>query len=187
MANKKLVIVFVFIATTLPSPQALHDEFDQENMSPYYYDIQKPSVSPLPSIELSVDIEAPNNDDEDIDQNLYDSSASAPTPSPTGFKPSGDIEDSTPYSDDNDDDAAVVSPRPQVLPFNYTAEDDAGEITNESFHHEGYHVENKNVVTCGILIGAVCLVGLGGFVYKKNINQKRKQYQHLFNNKRGDI
>ncbi|MED6119891.1 hypothetical protein PIB30_015841 [Stylosanthes scabra] len=125
MANKKVVIVFVLIiATTLAE---LEDEFDEENMSP------NPSVAPLPSI----DIEAPNseyynnNNDDDIDEHLYDSdSSSAPSPSPipAGFMSSG--------SDDDDDDDGIVSPSPRlpVLPFNYTAEDDAGEITNESFH-----------------------------------------------------
>ncbi|MED6150183.1 hypothetical protein PIB30_069896 [Stylosanthes scabra] len=179
--DKKLVILFVLIiATTLASPihpQEVEDEFDEENMSPYYYDIRNPSVAPLPSI----DIEAPNseyydNSDDDIDQHLYDSSPSSSAPSP-GPGPAG-------FMSSGSEDDGVVSPRPPVLPFNYTAEDDAGEITNENFQH----VEEQNMITCGILIGIVCLVGLGGaFVYKRKIYQKRKQYQHLFNNKRGDI
>ena len=202
----KLLIVFVVLVATLPSPIHPHKDdlspepqhaFDQEkHMAPEYQhpsslanapyiekdytDAENPSVSPLP-LGISLDIQAPYAEDNEEDELYYDSPSEAPSPSPAGFMFSGESDTDTPYSDDD----AVPPPQPHVLPFNYSAEDDTGEFTSENYYHEGYHVEKKNVAVAGFVIGAICLVGLGGYVCKRK-NQKRKQYQHLFN-KRGDI
>ncbi|RXI01284.1 hypothetical protein DVH24_001518 [Malus domestica] len=68
-----------------------------------------------------------------------------------------------------------LAPQPNVLPSNYRADDEIGEL-GELESDEAYNSEqNKNRATmAGFALGSVCLVGLAGFVYNKKKYSKSK-------------
>ncbi|KAM1798375.1 hypothetical protein ACFX12_032452 [Malus domestica] len=80
------------------------------------------------------------------------------------------------FSDTNDFTSPPnLAPQPNVLPSNYRADDEIGEL-GELESDEAYNSEqNKNRATmAGFALGSVCLVGLAGFVYKKKKYSKSK-------------
>ncbi|GKV05646.1 hypothetical protein SLEP1_g17633 [Rubroshorea leprosula] len=67
-----------------------------------------------------------------------------------------------------------------ILPFNYRAEDEPV----EPYEDEESSWDRMNGALAGVLVG-VCVVGVGGFVYKKRKNNLRAQYESLA--KKGEL
>ncbi|KAI4300271.1 hypothetical protein L6164_033668 [Bauhinia variegata] len=122
-----------------------------EDAYPY---ADNPSTSPVPAD--FADEQAPTPELQDNgDEDLY-SPSEAPSPA----------------------DAHAYAP---VFPFNYSAEDDAGEFSYEED-------EKINGSTIGLfVVGAVCVIGLGGLAYKKRREEKRKQYEMYQMARRGEF
>ncbi|TQE13138.1 hypothetical protein C1H46_001222 [Malus baccata] len=72
-----------------------------------------------------------------------------------------------------------LAPQPNVLPSNYRADDEIGEL-GELESDEAYNSEqNKNRATmAGFALGSVCLVGLAGFVYNKKYSKSKADYEY---------
>ncbi|KAH7513208.1 hypothetical protein FEM48_Zijuj12G0172000 [Ziziphus jujuba var. spinosa] len=155
-----------FLSPEYPSPAP--EIADDNEFSPQY-------SSPTPYVD--------NMAPEIADDDEYYSSTPTPTPATTVDSSSSQLPNyapvATPVSTTPDVDYGNVAPTPRsnVLPFTYEAEDEVSE-TDEGLQGEFSH-EKKGTVL-GFVIFAVCLVGLGGFVYKKKKNDMRKsQYEYL--------
>ncbi|KAK7267392.1 hypothetical protein RIF29_20064 [Crotalaria pallida] len=140
-----------------PSPLAYAPSINEE----YHY-AENPSPSPSPDYLDVLAPEAEVVDDGDANYSPY----GAPSP----------IEGHLYDAASDDVRAPQVGATPPVLPLNFNSEDDAGDqITAQGYSEEGYDPELKKKndrAVVGFVIGAICLVGLGAFVYKKQKNQK---------------
>jgi hypothetical protein len=155
-----------------PSPSPYMDE---EAWAPAYgEDFLSPEYPPSPSPYMDEEALAPEF--EDNVNSLSLAYASPPSPPPS------EIESSDYYSPL---EAPALSPSTAlpalasgnestspVTPFNYSAEDDAAAVfVQESEGSSGWSQGN----TTGFIIAVVCLVGLGGLLYKKRKDKKRSQ------------
>ncbi|XP_039042154.1 cell wall protein IFF6-like [Hibiscus syriacus] len=81
---------------------------------------------------------------------------------------------STPSNDDTYDSAPPTSNQHTILPFNYRAEDEPVEPSQE----EEDSWNRANGAVAGVLVGA-CVIGVGAFVYQKRKKDNvRAQYQY---------
>ncbi|XP_061345728.1 vegetative cell wall protein gp1-like [Gastrolobium bilobum] len=168
------------------SPSPSYPSDDEEDMAPEYQYPSPPSYAPgieedYPYAEnpFPSPSEAPYFDDimapePDADDEFYYSPYEAPSPT-----------EST-YSAGVSYDAADIAPAtPPVVPFSYSAEDDSGGFSDEEEYPE-LKKENRSVI--GFVMGAICLVGLGGLVYKKKKkNQKRDHPMYVQLSKKMDV
>lgn len=173
-----------------PEPQYPNDEEEEEeeDMSPEY---QYPAPSPLayaPDIEEDYPYAenpslSPSHAEDVDDDDLYYSPYGAPSPTPIESMYSG-VSNATSH----DVMAPQVDATPPVLPFNYSAEDDSGELSSEDYDEEEYpELKKKNRAVIGFVLGAICLVGLGGLVYKKGKNQKHDYPIYKELSKKADV
>ncbi|XP_028776029.1 annexin B11-like [Neltuma alba] len=148
-----------------PSPSPPSPAYFPATEQDYPYNGEYPSPSPAPYI----DVMAPEVDD------FYDddySPSEAPSPTDYGVPSEASI-------------GSVATPPPTE--WEYRAEDDAY-LDAEGEDEEGYGRENRRG-TMGFVIGAVCLVGLGGLMCRKRktTNQKRKHPVYLELSRSGDV
>ncbi|XP_028793120.1 extensin-2-like [Neltuma alba] len=146
-----------------PSPPAPAYSPATEQDYPYYGEYPSPAPAPC------IDVMAPEVDD------FYDddySPSEAPSPTDYGVPSEASI-------------GSVATPPPTE--WEYRAEDDAY-LDAEGGDEEGYGEENRRG-TMGFVIGAVCLVGLGGLMCRKRktTNQKRKHPVYLELSRSGDV
>lgn len=141
-----------------PSFEALAPEpTDNYDLSPEY-------PSPPPYDHVMAPDFFDNNDE-------FNSPLEAPTsPAPVSTTPasSGDIAPTPGFN--------------MVLPFTHQADDEFPEVDEQETEGEDELVEMKKRTVVGFVIFSVCLVGLGGFVYKKGKDdhmRRSSQYQYL--------
>lgn len=145
------------------SPPALYGTGVDEDYP--YVENSSPSPSPAPYVDV-----------EDDSDEFYYSPSEAPSPAELNDTPAADMTLSS-----------QVDAAPPDLPFTYNAEDDSGGITSEVYNEEGCgEVKGKNRAVIGIVMGAVCLVGLGGLVYKRKKTEKRQHQKYLQLSKRSE-
>ncbi|GLT71743.1 hypothetical protein SLA2020_437410 [Shorea laevis] len=153
-----------------PSPSPYMDE-EAWAPSPYEEDFLSPEYPPSPSPYMDEEAWSPALYGEEFLSSEYPPS---PSPLPSEIE-SGDY--------DSPLEAPALSPSTALpalgldteaspaTPFNYSAEDDAAAFGQES---EGSSARSEGHMT-GFIIAVVCLVGLGGLLYKKRKEKKRSQ------------
>jgi len=164
-----------FLSPEYPPSPSPSPYMDEDAWAPAYgEDFLSPEYPPSPSPYMDEEAWAPEF--EDNVNSLSLAYASPPSPPPS------EIESSDYYSPL---EAPALSPSTAlpalasgnestspVTPFNYSAEDDAAAVfVQESEGSSGWSQGN----TTGFIIAVVCLVGLGGLLYKKRKDKKRSQ------------
>lgn len=139
-----------------PPPPYIEAFAPEEYSSPYY--VEEEPLAPEPGTDNSLSPQyssppamAPETETDDF----YE----APVPAPSMEVPA--------LESDTESSPAL----PPVTPFSYSAEDDAGVFEDEP----EVSTRGNGGTLSGIVIGVVCVVGLGGLVYKKRSAEYKYQ------------
>lgn len=154
---------------------------------PYHYNQQTPSTL-APQNDVVFSSPPPYLDDDDQDDNTsYYSPVPSTAPEYEYFPYIAPVYD-TDYDDDYfaPDQPQPDQSHPEVFPFTYEADDEVDPELAEDIQAYNDSAAQRGSGTVVVALGAVCLIGLGGFIYKKRKNEKQRKSQYQYLNKRDD-
>ncbi|PON69288.1 LPXTG cell wall anchor domain containing protein [Parasponia andersonii] len=175
---------------------------------------QPPTLSPQPALQDQNDVVFPpefDHDDsetlsvssptqnfgDDQDDPFYDSPVPVTAPFSDDISPSEYLPDygyspviSPVFDTDYDDNYYAPPPsdqsrtHPEVFPFTYEADDEVDPELAEDIQAYNDSEAQGGSGTVAVALGAVCLIGIGGFIYKKRKNEQQRKSQYEYLNKR---
>ncbi|POO01655.1 LPXTG cell wall anchor domain containing protein [Trema orientale] len=193
------------IASSIASPPPYYDQHQPQ---------QPPTLSTQPALQDQNDVVFPpefdHNDSEtvsissppqyfgdDQDDPFYDTPVPATAPFSDDISPSEYLPDygyspgvSPVFDTDYDDNYYAPPPpdqsrtHPEVFPFTYEADDEVDPELAEDIQDYNGSAAQGGSGTVAVALGAVCLIGIGGFIYKKRKNEQQRKSQYEYLNKR---